>query len=96
MDQNQYPGWEGLTKELNEDGVRVMTYCNPLLAQVWHVGEYMSPLIRLTLCTFSLLGGAVPQTVLVLLTLFSGWRVYDEIESAKAECVTHDAHVAHH
>jgi alpha-glucosidase len=32
LDEDQYPGWEGLREDLDEKGVRLMTYVNPFLA----------------------------------------------------------------
>lgn len=32
LDRDRYPGWDGLVSDLEEDGVRVMTYASPLLA----------------------------------------------------------------
>ncbi|CAN5855720.1 alpha-glucosidase [soil metagenome] len=32
LDRDRYPGWEELVSDLEEDGVRIMTYISPLLA----------------------------------------------------------------
>ena len=40
LDQNTYPGWSDMVAQLEADGVRVMTYISPFLANVDESEEY--------------------------------------------------------
>ncbi len=46
LDQDQYPGWDGLVAELNNNNVRVLGYINPFLVDVTEKGQYQRNLYQ--------------------------------------------------
>jgi len=46
LDRGQYPGWEEMVQALRAQGIRVMTYVNPMLVDVEEKGDYERNLFR--------------------------------------------------
>jgi len=46
LDRSQYPGWEEMVRTLRAQGIRVMTYINPMLVDVEEKGDFERNLFR--------------------------------------------------